>query len=204
MSLHAVAVASGYLGAALGVAMVIPQIGRTLRDRTLPGVSALSWGLTALACASWLLCGVRAGELPQIPGNVLLSSGSVLVALAVPSVVAVPLRVAALVVSGALLSAVAAFGPVTAIGVLAIGLAVVSGLPQTVRSLRRRGEAGSALSLSSWLLRVVSQASWLFYGLAVHDITVVVSATFILSNAVIVVAVELVRRPAPAPAVALA
>jgi uncharacterized protein with PQ loop repeat len=89
VDLHTYAVATGYLGAALGVAMVVPQIARTLRDRTVPGVSALSWALTALACTSWLLYGVRAGELPQIPGNILLVSGSVVVALLVPSRVSV-------------------------------------------------------------------------------------------------------------------
>ena len=36
---HALALGSAYLGAALGVLMVAPQIARTLRDRGLPGVS---------------------------------------------------------------------------------------------------------------------------------------------------------------------
>jgi hypothetical protein len=36
MQLDTVAVATGYLGSALGVAMVVPQVQRTLRNRRLP------------------------------------------------------------------------------------------------------------------------------------------------------------------------
>jgi uncharacterized protein with PQ loop repeat len=204
MTLHAIAVSAGYLGAALGVAMVVPQIVRTLRDRTTPGVSALSWGLTALACTTWLLYGIRAAELPQIPGNVLLASGSALIVLLVPSAAGLSARVVGLLVPALVLSAFAALAPTVAIGVAAFGMAVVSGVPQTVRSLNRRGDKISAVSLPSWLLRVASQASWLFFGIVIHDFTVVMSATFILSNALIVVASEVARRPAPAPAVAVA
>jgi hypothetical protein len=40
--------------------------------------------------------------------------------------------------------------------------------------------------------------------LALHDLTVAVSATFLLTNALLIVSVEAARRPAPASAVALA
>jgi uncharacterized protein with PQ loop repeat len=204
MSAHAFAVASGYLGAALGVAMVVPQIARTLRDRTVPGVSALSWGFTALACATWLLYGVRAHELPQIPGNVLLASGAALLVLLVPSAAAVPVRALGLLLPALLLGVLAAVAPPGIIGAVAFGMAVVSGVPQTMRSLGRRGDVVSAVSLPSWLLRVGSQAAWLFFAVAVHDATVMVSAIFILSNALLVIVAELARRPAPAEALALA
>ena len=42
MELRHFAEGLGYLGSALGVAMVVPQIVRTYRNRTLPGVSAMS------------------------------------------------------------------------------------------------------------------------------------------------------------------
>jgi uncharacterized protein with PQ loop repeat len=132
MSLHAVAVGTGYVGSALGVAMVVPQIVRTLRDRTMPGVSALSWALTALACSSWLLYGVRTGEMPQVPGNVLLISGAVAVALLVPSAVRVEARVAALVAAALVIGAVAAAAPLAVLDAVAIGMALISSVPQTV------------------------------------------------------------------------
>lgn len=204
MDLHAYAVATGYLGAALGVAMVVPQIVRTVRDRTVPGVSALSWALTALACTSWLLYGVRTGELPQIPGNILLVSGSVVVALLVPSSVGVAARTAGLVGPALLIGVLAALAPTPVIGALAIAMALVSSVPQTVRSLRRRAASASAVSLLTWSLRVASQACWLGYALVLHDATVAVSATFVLSNALIVLGAEAARRPAPVSAVALA
>ena len=78
VDLHSLALAVGYFGAALGVAMVVPQIVRTLRNPELPGVSAASWGLFALASLSWLLYGVRADEVPQLPGNLLMIIGSVM------------------------------------------------------------------------------------------------------------------------------
>ncbi|HKC26594.1 MAG TPA: PQ-loop domain-containing transporter [Jatrophihabitans sp.] len=205
MALHALAEASGYLGATLGVGMVIPQIMRTLRDRTMPGVSALSWALTALSCTSWLLYGLRTGELPQIPGNVLLVTGAVVIVLVVPSAVSAGVR-AVRVLAAAL--AIAALVPIVApavIGVVALSIGLVSALPQAVRSLRHRAAGESAVSLLTWWLRVGSQASWLGYAIALHDTTVMLSAVVLLSTALVVLGSELVRRPAPvcpAPATA--
>ena len=85
MDLRTFAEGLGYFGSVLGVAMVVPQIVRTYRNRTLPGVSAMSWALTSISCFTWLLYGIRAAEPPQIPGNVLLVSGAVVVVLSVPS-----------------------------------------------------------------------------------------------------------------------
>src|ERR1044072_2789336 len=111
MHVTTVADAAGYLGSALGVAMVVPQILRTLRNRQLPGVSALSWALTAIACTTWLLYGVRTTEIPQIPGNVLLVSGAVAVVLLVPSRFSALPRALGLAGAGVVISAVAYFAP---------------------------------------------------------------------------------------------
>ena len=198
MLLHDVGNALGYLGAALGVAMVVPQIARTMRDRSVPGVSALSWSLMALACTSWLLYGVRTSELPQIPGNVLLVSGAAFIALAAPSRASVRSRAAVLVAAGVGLLLLAVLAPSAAIGAVAIGIALISTVPQTIKSVARRGAAVSAVSPLSWLFRVASQACWLAYAIAVGDMTVAISAVVLLTNATIVLAAESVRRPAPA------
>lgn len=64
MTLHGLAVASGYIGAALSVGMVVPQLARTLRNPQLAGVSAASWMITMTACFTWLVYGIQARVLP--------------------------------------------------------------------------------------------------------------------------------------------
>jgi uncharacterized protein with PQ loop repeat len=195
MQIATIAAATGYLGSALGVTMVVPQILRTLRDRQLPGVSALSWALTAIACTTWLFYGIRTAEVPQIPGNVLLVSGAVAVVLLVPSRTTRGIRALGLVVAAASIGLLAFVAPAAVIGGLGGMIGVVSGLPQLVRSLRRTS-AASAVSPLTWGLRVASQASWLSYGLMLHDFVVVLSATFLLTNALAVLLLETMRRPA--------
>src|SRR4051794_1414038 len=198
MQLPTVAAASGYLGSALGVAMVVPQILRTIGNRRLPGVSALSWALTALACTSWLLYGIRTGEIPQIPGNVLLVSGAVAVVLLVPSCTSPLVRALGLAWCAALAGVLALVAPPAVLGAVGGLLGLFSGLPQLARSMRRRAGV-SAVSPLTWALRVDSQASWLSYGLMLRDLTVALSATFLLTNALLVLLIETVRRPVATP-----
>jgi uncharacterized protein with PQ loop repeat len=194
MHIATVAAAAGYLGAALGVAMVVPQIVRTLRNRQLTGVSALSWALTAIACSTWLLYGVRTAELPQIPGNVLLVSGAVAVVLLVPSRASRSTRALALGLAALVVGVLSVFAPPAVLGGIGGAIGVVSGLPQLVASVRRRAGA-SAVSAPTWALRVASQACWLTYGVLVDDFVVLVSATFLMTNALAVLLLETRRRP---------
>ena len=203
MELHPLAEASGYLGSVLGVGMVVPQIVRTYRHRTMPGVSGMSWALMALACFGWLLYGVRTAEVPQVPGNVLLVSGAVLLVLVVPSPYAVPSRAAALAAGGAALVVAAFVLPASVLGLVAFGIGLVSTIPQTITSLTRRAP-DSAVSLLAWAMRVASQTCWLLYALAVHDHVVTISALVLLTNALLILVTEKMRRTAPAPAPALA
>jgi uncharacterized protein with PQ loop repeat len=198
MQLHLIAEASGYLGSVLGVAMVVPQIIRTYANRSLPGVSAMSWALTALSCLTWMSYGVLTDELPQIPGNVLLVSGAVVVVLAVPSATSVSRRALGLGGAAAALVAIAALLPAPAVGMVGFGIGLVSGLPQIIVSLSRHS-AASAVSLLTWALRVASQACWFFYAVALGDLVVAVSAAFLLSSAALVLGTELARRRAASP-----
>jgi uncharacterized protein with PQ loop repeat len=190
-----IAAGAGYLGSALGVAMVVPQILRTLRDRRMPGVSALSWALTATACTTWLFYGIRTAEIPQIPGNLLLVSGAVAVVLLVPARLNPALRAFGLAATVGLLGALAVILPPPVIGSIGGAIGVVSGLPQLSRSLRRTS-AVSAVSPLTWALRVASQASWLAFGVMLHDAVVAFSAIFLLTNALAVLLLETARRPA--------
>ena len=194
MDLRTFAEGLGYFGSVLGVAMVVPQIVRTYRNRTLPGVSAMSWALTSISCFTWLLYGIRAAEPPQIPGNVLLVSGAVVVVLSVPSARSVRFRAPALLAAALAVAVVAFSVPSGVIGGLGFAIGLVSGLPQLVVSLTRRsGE--SAVSLLTWGLRVACQAAWLSYAILIGDMVVTVSATFLGISAALVVGAELVRRP---------
>jgi uncharacterized protein with PQ loop repeat len=206
LDLHTLAVGAGYLGATLGVLMVAPQIARTLRDRARPGVSAMSWSLTALSCLTWLLYGIRAGEPPQIPGNVFMVSGAAFVVLSVPSRLSVPARAVRLALPAAILVTLAFVIPAAALGFVAFGIGLVSALPQLITSLagRERAEAESGVSVLSWLLRAASQVSWLIYAIALHDLVVTISATFILASALLLVLIELSRRSSTSAANALA
>jgi uncharacterized protein with PQ loop repeat len=184
----------GYLGAALAVCMVVPQIVRTYGDRALGGVSVLSWALSGLSSFTWLLYGVRAAEMPQIPGNVLTVSGSVVIALAVPSSASRGRRAVALALAGAALCALATVVPPTALGFVAFGIGIVSMLPQTVNSLRRTTGEVSAVSVPTWVLFGASQLCWLIYALVVHDLVVAISACWILASAFTISTSELRHR----------
>jgi uncharacterized protein with PQ loop repeat len=201
LPIHETAVASGYLGAALGVSMVVPQILRTFRDRSLPGVSALSWSLTALACLTWLLYGVRAREIPQIPGNIFIVAGAVVIVVSVPSAVSKGARGSRLAGVALALIIAAAVLPPDYIGYLAFAIGLTAAWPQTLESFSRVHEAQSAVSVPAWLLRAGSQACWLYYAVAMHDLTVTIAATVTLLSALLLLAIETRRAPAASPKV---
>jgi uncharacterized protein with PQ loop repeat len=190
VNLHEFAVGVGYLGAALGVAMVVPQIVRTLRNRTLPGVSVMSWALMALACLTWMLYGFRAGEVPQIPGNILMVAGSAVIVVAVPSAISPVSRALRLAAPALLLIALAVVLPTEVIGFLGFGIGLISGVPQLIASFTRARRGASAVSIPAWVLRAFSQACWLFYALVLHDVSVSISATFLLVSSIVLVAGE--------------
>jgi uncharacterized protein with PQ loop repeat len=185
-----------YLGATLGVAMVVPQIVRTVRHPALSGVSPVAWSLTVLACSTWLTYGLRTGTVPQIPGNVLLVSGALAIVLLVPSVWSRRRRAAALGAAWSALMVVAWTMPAALVGYLALVVGLFSAWPQVYDSVAglRAGEGTSGVSVSAWSLRVVSQTSWLVYALATRQTAVTLSASVALSTAVLLVAVESYRR----------
>jgi uncharacterized protein with PQ loop repeat len=163
----------------------------------------MSWALMALACFGWLLYGVRTAEVPQIPGNVLLVSGAVLLVLVVPSPYSVTSRAVATAAGGTALVAAAFVLPASVLGLVAFGIGLVSTIPQTITSLTRRAR-DSAVSLLAWAMRVASQGCWLLYALALHDHVVTISALVLLTNALLILVTERMRRTAPGPAPALA
>ena len=185
-----------YLGAALGVAMVVPQIVRTVRHPALSGVSPVAWSLTVLACSTWLTYGLRTTTVPQIPGNVLLVSGAVSIVLLVPSATS---RARRAVTLGALWAAVMLLAwtmPVGWVGYFALVVGLFSSWPQVYDSVAglRAGHGESGVSVTTWSIKCVSQTCWLVYAVATAQVPVVVSATVALSTALTLVTVESYRR----------
>lgn len=189
------ALSLGYLGAALGVLMVVPQIVRIVRHPRLAGVSPMSWSVTTVTCLLWLSYGARTGQLPQIPGNVLLVAGAVTIVLIVPSARSRIWRAAALGSVTAALLGVSFALPAHDGGYLAFSIGLFASLPQLADSVHTwRIGATSAVSVSSWTLKIASQAAWLLYGIGVGDRPVLISACVTLSTAALLVFLEVSAR----------
>jgi uncharacterized protein with PQ loop repeat len=184
-----------YIGALLGVVMVVPQIIRTIRHPQLTGVAPMAWAFTALSCLLWLVFGVRTGTIPQIPGNVLLVSGAVAIVLLVPSQVSRLRRAVLLGSAAAVLVFIAYQIPPHTIGYFAFAIGLYSMWPQLYTSVWvNRGGGASGLSISTWTLKVVSQSCWFAYAILLLDFPVIISATFGITTTIVVLAVETSRR----------
>ncbi|HEY5049613.1 MAG TPA: PQ-loop domain-containing transporter [Acidothermaceae bacterium] len=198
MTGHEIAFGLGYLGAALGVAMVVPQIVRIVRHPSLPGVSPISWALTVFACLLWMTYGLRSGALPQIPGNVLLVCGAIAVVLLVKTRTSRARRAVLLTLGAGLLEATAWVIPPQGVGYLAFAIGTVSTWPQLYDSVGNwRAHLNSGVSLSTWGLRIASQVCWLSYAVGTSDLPVGIGACVAGLTGIAMVALETAAR-APA------
>jgi uncharacterized protein with PQ loop repeat len=198
MTTHEVAFGFGYLGAALGVAMVVPQIIRIVRHPSLPGVSPISWALTVFGCLLWFTYGLRSGALPQLPGNLLLVCGAIAVVLLVKSPTSPARRAVLLAVGGGLVETTGWVVPTQAVGYVAFAIGTVSTWPQLYDSVGNwRAHINSGVSLSTWALRIASQVCWLAYALGTSDAPVAVGACVAGLTGVVMFALETAAR-APA------
>lgn len=197
MTFHEVWEGFGYLGAALGVVMVVPQIVRIVRHPSLPGVSTSSWALTSLTCLAWLVYGIRTKAAPQIPGNVLLVMGAVAVVLLVANGMPRQRRALGLGGAAAALLTVVSIMPAEDVGYFAFALGLCSTWPQLFDSINSwRAHLSSGVSVSTWNLRVGSQICWLTYAIGTADLAVGIAAAVTLSTAVAMVALETSARAA--------
>ena len=195
MSVTTLALGLAYVGSAIGVAMVVPQILRIVRHPSMGGVSPWTWAITATSCVLWLTYGVRTGSLPQIPGNVLLVAGAIAIVLLVPATWSRSRRGLLLVtVTGTLVLASTQLAPAQ-VGFLAFGIGVFGMWPQVYETVwARRGMGPSAISLTSQGLKLASQLCWITFALLTLDVPVIVSALMALTTNGIVTVVELGRR----------
>jgi len=195
VTVHTLALTLAYVGSAIGVSMVVPQIVRILRHPAMTGVSPWTWAMTAVSCTGWMTYGVRSGSLPQIPGNVLLVSGAIAIVLLVPAAWSRQVRALALLGSMVLVVAVSTRLAPETVGFLALAIGLGSMWPQVIETVwLRRGMGPSALSLTSNSLKIGSQLCWLSFALLTTDVPVVISASMALSTNAAVSLVELSRR----------
>lgn len=196
MTSHSLAVTIAYVASVVGVSTVVPQILRTIRHPHMGGVAPLSWAISVVACTAWVTYGVRAGVAPQIPGNVLLISGSATIVLLVPSTLSRSRR--ALLLLTAVLAVVSVstrLAPET-VGYLAFGIGLFSAWPQVFATLRGAREA-AGVSLATFSLRTAAALGWLSYAVLARDVPVMLSATVMLSTTLLVLVVEASRRTVP-------
>jgi uncharacterized protein with PQ loop repeat len=191
MSLHALALDLGYVGAAIGVVMVVPQLVRTVRHPLLGGVSPVAWSLTVLGCMTWLVYGIRTATMQQIPGNVFLVAGAVAVVILVPSAVSRQRRALTLGAVAAALLVLALTIPAHTVGYVAVSFGLVAAWPQVYDSVATwRLGVRSGVSLTTWSLKAVSQSCWLTYAITARDVPVILSAVVALSTALLLVGLE--------------
>ena len=198
--MHTVALALAYLGSAIGVIMVMPQIVRIARQPLLGGVSGWTWSLVAISSSLWFTYGVRTGSLPQIPGNVLLVTGAVTIVLLVPAAWSRTRRALGLAGSALVLVLVSTQLAPTQVGFMAFSISMVGMWPQVYETVwARRGRGPSAISLTSNGLKVGSQICWLSFAILTTDLPVLAGALMALTTNAMISSVELSRRRGASP-----
>ena len=195
MTVHSLGLLLAYVGALLGVAMVVPQIARTLRHPALTGVSPIAWALTVLCSTAWLTFGVRTGTWPQVPGNLLLIAGAVAIVLLVPSPWSRPRRAAMLLAATTVVLAASLTMDAVAVGYLGFAIGLCAVWPQLVDSYGNwRTGRESGLSLVSWNVKLLASCCWLAYALILGDRPVLIASTFALATILAVFAMETSAR----------
>ncbi len=193
-----------YLGALLSFAMVVPQLARTIRNPTLPGVSPSSWAITAIACLGWLIYGLRADVMPQVPGNVLLIIGSVALVLLVPSPWSMQRRATLLGAAGLAIVVTSVIITPVAVGYLAFGIGLFAGWPQLVDSYANwRNGIESGVSLPTWWVKLGATTCWLSYSVINVDVPVLIASVLGAATIVAVFLLEASARQAAGQAAAV-
>jgi uncharacterized protein with PQ loop repeat len=193
---HTLALTIAYVASVFGVAAVVPQILRTLRHPHMAGVAPLSYAVSILACTGFMIYGLRADVIPQIPGNVLLVTGSIAIVLLVPSHLSRSRRALMLAAAMTVVAVVAFHVPVETAGFLAFGISLFSAWPQVVTTLRGTREA-AGVSLTTFTLRLAAGLGWLAYAVIARDVPVIFSAGVMTGTTLLVLAVESSRRTEP-------
>lgn len=168
-----------YAGSVLMTAMSLPQIARILRDRSVAGVSLLTWIIFALSGASWFAYGLLVQAPGIIVGNIpfLSTTLPVVMLLLVRQrnwswllAIAAPLAAAATVVMVLLQL------PSSVSGGIGVACGLLTTVPQLIESLnRRRAGLPSEVSLATLGLLLTGQLLWLSYGIFRPDVPIILT-----------------------------
>lgn len=152
----------GYLGAALGAVMGVPQMWRLLRRRDPAGVSPATWAVLSASAICWVIYGFTYPATPQIPGNSVIAvlAAGVVVTLARLGVNVGPAVSLAAALVAATITALVVAGPVAAGSVAAVA-SVWLRVPQVVAAWRAPSVVG--ISATAWMLSLAAAGSWHIY-----------------------------------------
>lgn len=199
MDLSTFALGLAYVGSAVGIAVVIPQVLRTVANPTMRGVSPWTWALAAISCSLWLTYGLRTASMPQVPGNAVTIVGAIAIVVLVPAGWHRRTRAAALLGSMTALLALSTTLEPRQVGFLAFGVGQLAAWPQVYETCwTRRGMGPSAISLASQAFGIAAQSCWLAFALITTDVPVIIGASLALVTFGLVTGVELSRRRAAA------
>lgn len=182
------------LGLAAAACMMVaglPQMRSVLRGGT-HGVSLATWSLVLACTAVWLGYGVSAGRIALIVGNsATLPPYVVLVAILVRSATKSSAAAWAVVPVTALVTALAALGPVAITGGVGVVLGASLALPQLRDSWSTWREGSeSNVAVGSWGLVASGQGLGLLYGGLLGDVAIIAVDCIALSASVAVILLE--------------
>lgn len=76
---------------------------------------------------------------------------------------------------------------ITALGAVATGLVIVTGLPQLIRVIRSRDVGG--VSVATFWIYALSGCAWFAYGVLRRDLAICVTNAFVILNGLAIIAV---------------
>ena len=209
----------GWLGAALSMTLLWPQVWRSVAKGQTNGLCAVACWQGVAMPVGWIIYGLLTGEAVQVVTNTVTGFAGLLI-LAMLLVKRGELRTGRRLLTGAagaaavfcaaalseVLAATTDLGTPRIASVLGLLLAVasvLSAVPQPLSLLRDRNQDLAGLSPLRWRLTAAACACWCTYGLTTGQVAVWLSASVGLTAAVIVCWVLLTAgRRAPRPSVA--
>lgn len=173
----------------LTVGRAVPQAVRLLRSGA-SGVSVATWILILIVAELWCAYGVLAHVPAELGANVPNGLLALLIAVLVGHRRATTGRV---LVGASLLTAAAAaliamsvhYGVSGLVGDVAVGGSVALYLPQLAKILRERDISG--VSLTTWVLALLSAISWGAYGILIHKLPVFLPNVVIGPSSLVIV-----------------
>lgn len=167
----------GWIAAAIGMSLGLPQLVRLWRTRDTKGISLLMWQLMLSVNLGWMFHGLRIWQLNMVIANAF----SLLTTVLVLRLLARDLRrrIVWLALPGVVVAAVLMLTEVVggggAFGAAALVPAVVAGIGQSVELVGSPQIGGVAPVYL--IVATLNQGAWLSWGLLVPEVSTIIAAT---------------------------